>query len=188
MMLPTDLALKTDPGFLPHVEKYAKSQDEFFKDFSVAFAKLIALGCPDEAKVESTEESDASRAFREMAMHGNLIRMKEIEGSPDPNAPEVFTNRTALHKASYFGHDHVVEYVLGCGGNVSATDVEGDTPLHDAVRLGHVKCTELLLNAGAKSNVKNNKGETPLSLAKAMESQGCIDAINKKKGLLGMCV
>jgi len=34
MMLTTDMALTTDKSFRKYVEKYAKSEDDFFKDFS----------------------------------------------------------------------------------------------------------------------------------------------------------
>ncbi|KXL45951.1 hypothetical protein M433DRAFT_134374 [Acidomyces richmondensis BFW] len=44
MMLPTDLALLSDPSFRPWVEIYAKDRDRFFADFSKAFAKLMELG------------------------------------------------------------------------------------------------------------------------------------------------
>lgn len=46
MMLTTDMALTTDKGFRPHVERYAKSEEEFFKDFSAVYAKLLELGVP----------------------------------------------------------------------------------------------------------------------------------------------
>ncbi|KAF8342294.1 heme peroxidase [Cantharellus anzutake] len=46
MMLPTDYALIQDKKFREWVYKYAKSQDEFFKDFSKAFATLLELGVP----------------------------------------------------------------------------------------------------------------------------------------------
>jgi cytochrome c peroxidase len=45
MMLPTDLALRDDPAFRPHVEVYAKDMDKFFGDFSSAFQKLQENGC-----------------------------------------------------------------------------------------------------------------------------------------------
>ena len=38
VMLPTDMALKTDPIFRPIAQEYADRQDVFFKDFSAAFA------------------------------------------------------------------------------------------------------------------------------------------------------
>jgi len=44
MMLPADYALVQDKKFREWVYKYAKSQDEYFKDFSKAFATLLELG------------------------------------------------------------------------------------------------------------------------------------------------
>ena len=190
MMLPTDMALIEDEAFAKHVKTYAKDEQAFFKDFATAFGKLIALGTEGgETKPtgDVAEESDVTKAFREMAMHGNLIRMKELEGKPDPNAPEPYTNRTALHKASYFGHVHVVEYVLSLGGDVTSQDVDGDTPLHDAVRLGHAKCAELLVNNGAKVNVKNKKGETPLTMAKNLDDDECSAVLKTSKATVGKC-
>merc|ERR1711939_1047712 len=46
MMLPTDMSLIQDKGFKPVVEKYAKSQEEFFDDFSKVLVKLFELGVP----------------------------------------------------------------------------------------------------------------------------------------------
>jgi len=48
MMLPTDMALTTDPEFSKYAKAYAKNEDVFTKDFSAAFAKLLALGCPQQ--------------------------------------------------------------------------------------------------------------------------------------------
>ncbi|KAL1985476.1 hypothetical protein VTN96DRAFT_7919 [Rasamsonia emersonii] len=44
MMLPTDMALASDPKFLPWVKKYAEDKDLFFEHFAKAFAKLLELG------------------------------------------------------------------------------------------------------------------------------------------------
>lgn len=181
MMLPSDIALIRDPAFRTYAKIYASSEQEFFDDFSVAFSKLISLGCPqiDENKNHQGKETEATKTFRIMAMHGNLVRMKMIKGKIDPSAPEYFTKRTALHKASYFGHHHVVEHILSLGGNVVLLDVDGDTPLHDAAKLGHVRCAEMLLDAGAKFNVKNRNGETPLDLAQKLDCKDCYDVLKK---------
>lgn len=53
MMLPTDMALVQDKKFRPHVERYAKSNDEFFKDFSAVIVTLFELGVPFAAGSES---------------------------------------------------------------------------------------------------------------------------------------
>jgi len=50
MMLPTDVALVKDESFRPHVERYAKDQEEFFKDFSNVIMTLFELGVPFESE------------------------------------------------------------------------------------------------------------------------------------------
>lgn len=45
-MLPTDLSLVQDKEFKKHVERYAKDNDLFFKDFAAAVTKLFELGVP----------------------------------------------------------------------------------------------------------------------------------------------
>ncbi len=44
MMLPTDLALLSDPAFRPWVHRYAEDKEVFFRDFASVFAKLVELG------------------------------------------------------------------------------------------------------------------------------------------------
>lgn len=46
MMLPTDMALIKDRSFRPWVEKYAKDNEAFFKDFSRVIMTLFELGVP----------------------------------------------------------------------------------------------------------------------------------------------
>ena len=46
MMLPTDMALVQDKSFKPVVEKYAKDNEAFFKDFAAVITKLFELGVP----------------------------------------------------------------------------------------------------------------------------------------------
>jgi cytochrome c peroxidase len=54
MMLPTDMALVSDKAFKTYVEKYARDEEAWFKDFSAVLLKLFELGVPF---AESTEQS-----------------------------------------------------------------------------------------------------------------------------------
>jgi cytochrome c peroxidase len=54
MMLPTDVALVSDKSFKQWVEKYAKDETLFFKDFSAVIKKLFELGVPF---AENTDQS-----------------------------------------------------------------------------------------------------------------------------------
>lgn len=46
MMLPADMAFRTDPEFRKIVEEYANDKETFFNDFAAAFGKLLELGVP----------------------------------------------------------------------------------------------------------------------------------------------
>jgi cytochrome c peroxidase len=46
MMLPTDMSLVSDKAFRHWVEKYAKDQNLFFKDFAAVITRLFELGVP----------------------------------------------------------------------------------------------------------------------------------------------
>lgn len=52
MMLPTDMELVKDKGFKQHVQRYAKDNDAFFKEFAEAYVKLLELGVPFQSKPE----------------------------------------------------------------------------------------------------------------------------------------
>lgn len=57
MMLPTDLALLSDPSFKHWVEVYAEDKERFFEDFAAVFAKLVELGIrrDEEGRVTNTD-------------------------------------------------------------------------------------------------------------------------------------
>ena len=174
MMLPTDLCLIQDEKFLPFVKYYAQDQDAFFNDFSQAFSKLLSNGCP-KAVMESTnadaavaEDKDvASAQFREHAMHGSKEHCETaIAKGADVHSKELHSGRTALHKAAFWGHDHLMGWMmedLRIDPNVQ--DSSGDTALHDAARFGHVNCVKQLIENGADKTVKNNQGKTAADVA-----------------------
>ena len=51
--------------------------------------------------------------FREFSMHGSLERVKRVAPSADMHAKEAGSGRTALHKAAFWGHEDVTQYLLG---------------------------------------------------------------------------
>lgn len=44
-MLPSDMALVSDPAFRQHVERYARDRGAFFNDFTEAWTKMQESGC-----------------------------------------------------------------------------------------------------------------------------------------------
>ena len=174
MMLPTDMALKTDPAFRIWAEKYAADEQLFFEDFAEAYARLICLGCPEQcdtskraARTSQTAREKASASFREQAMHGSVLLMKRAAQEADVNEAEAVSGRTAFHKAAFWGHDAATVYLIELGLNLNVQDYNGDTALHDAARFGHSKVCDHLIKAGASTSLKNKLGQTPHDTAVA---------------------
>ncbi len=176
MMLPTDMALRTDPKFRVWAELYARDEQAFFNDFAEAYAKLIALGCPAQCspavkaqRAQLTPQQEASLSFREHAMHGSVLEMKKYRArGADVQETESGSQRTALHKAAFWGHDAATQYLVHeARVRLDAQDFNGDTALHDAARFGHAKVVSILVAAGASLTVRNKLGQTPQDTAVA---------------------
>lgn len=187
MMLPTDICLIEDEQFKDYVQLYAQDESKFFMDFANAFGKLISLGCPaheSAAKVVALAVTP-DLEFRDLAMHGSIEKMQKLfeiyGGTIDVNAAEIHSRRTALHKASYFGHAHVVRFLLSLPSiQVNVPDVYGDTPLHDAARFGHDDVAkELLRHEEIDPTVANKTGQTPLDVATMHEKKVVMELLTK---------
>jgi len=166
MMLPSDMALRTDEKFRVYAEMYAKDQDLFFKDFAAAYSKLLSLGVPKPPAIKESDLEKASAAFREAAMHGSIGTVKELAKIADVHAVEKNSGRSALHKAAFWGHQDTVRFLLEvCKLDINAKDFNGDTPLHDAVKYNHPSVVEILVANKADVNIKNKEGKDPLALA-----------------------
>jgi len=159
MMLPTDMALRTDPAFRKYAEIYANDEKTFFEDFAKAFAKLLAAGTNPPPEKELTAKDKASAEFREWAMHGSLEFVKKFAKEADVHATEASSGRTALHKAAFWGHDGTVDFLLKeCKLDPNVQDYNGDTALHDAARFGHASVARILIKNGADTSIKNKQG------------------------------
>lgn len=179
MLLPTDMAIRTDPIFASYARAYADDQDLFFEDFAAAYSKLLACGAPTlpgpTDNMHSKREKDVYEAgvhFREHSMHGSLEKVQQYrrEGAEVNGADG--TGRTAMHKAAFWGHIHVIEYLLGsardggCEAQPNVVDFNGDTPLHDAARFAHESVVKALIAAkGIDLSIQNNDGLSPLEVA-----------------------
>jgi len=197
MMLPSDLALVEDPAMKKFVEVYAADQNAFFNDFAKAYAKLLALGCPAEcdpfraapaggasqpAHAAATVEREAK--FREYAMHGSVYAARKVakEGPLNVDSLEPTSGRTALHKAAFWGHNDMTQFLLKeCGVSINVQDCYGDSALHDAAKFGHEGVLSLLIDNGADRNLRNVAGHTPLDIAKIHSKEACVRRLTNNK-------
>lgn len=190
MMLPTDMALRTDPAFRVWSELYARDEQAFFRDFAAAFAKLMALGCPAQCdpsnrpreSARPSPKKEAGLKFRENAMHGSVLMLQRYRADADVHEAEDISLRTALHKAAFWGHVDACKYLVNdCRLDVNAADYNGDTALHDACRFGHTAVVGILLAGGANPQIKNKQGQTAADVCKEYGYPNLVQQQSKSK-------
>ena len=69
---------------------------------------------------------------------------------------------TALHKASFNGHEVVVDSLIRAGANLDAQNSDGNYALLTAASNGHKSILESLIRAGASLDLRNKYGFTAL--------------------------
>ncbi|OVA07929.1 heme peroxidase [Macleaya cordata] len=99
LVLPTDAVLFDDPSFKVYAEKYATDQDEFFKDYAEAHAKLSNLGAkfdppegfsiddgstnPTPEKFVASKYSSGKRELSDAMKQKIRAEYEAVGGSPD---------------------------------------------------------------------------------------------------------
>ena len=75
--------------------------------------------------------------------------------------------RTLVHQAAWWGHTHVLRFLLTLGAdvNVHDTSVTRTTPLIEAARTGRKKVCEFLIRYGAKLSIADSFGDTAIHWA-----------------------
>ncbi len=106
----------------------------------------------------------------------------EYGAVPDTSANGV--NWNALHYAALGGSARITDYFVGCGLDVLAKDVDGDTPLHIACDRKHIDpaLVDILLSAGGSLDVENSDGFTPFLNACFHGNLELIEHILRSKG------
>ncbi|ERE61898.1 ankyrin repeat domain-containing protein 18A-like protein [Cricetulus griseus] len=76
--------------------------------------------------------------------------------------PSSFGNRTALHFACFYGHLHLVYFLLFTGSEINALDKKKCTPLMKAVQNREAQIVSVLLDQGADLNIKDYSGDSAI--------------------------
>jgi ankyrin repeat protein len=74
---------------------------------------------------------------------------------------------TALHLASYMGHEKAIAQLLQHGASMAAQNAVGETPLHVALRWGKFGAAWILVSARSPLEICNVEGQTPLMYAES---------------------
>lgn len=98
-----------------------------------------------------------------------LNRIRQI------NLNNLTNGKTALYRASSWGHLDIVNLLLTAGADVNKMNKKRRTPLYIASKKGHVDIVNLLLYAGADMDIADIYDKTPLYIA---SKTGHVDIIN----------
>ena len=88
-----------------------------------------------------------------------------IKVGADINNKEKYGCNTALHEASYGGHEQIVKMLINAGADVNTKNDDNQTPLHWASAYRHASIVKMLLKAGADVNAKSKSDRTALHRA-----------------------
>ena len=116
-------------------------------------------------------------------MHGSIQHCKKAAADgADVLALEATSNRSALHKAAFWGHTHLICYLVHeCKIPVDQQDSNGDTALNDACRFGHTAVVEILLAAKANAGIQNNAGKDAAGVAAEYGQAAVAEMLAKAK-------
>lgn len=110
--------------------------------------------------------ADANREFIKAAKAGNVEKLRLLLDA-DPNVINArdTDGSTALHCATWKGHQAVVDHLLRAGADVnlhSNNEHWGTTPLHAAAHANQAAIARVLIENGADVNARDRAGRTPL--------------------------
>ena len=103
--------------------------------------------------VKAAKAGDIEKVKLLLATDASLIHARDTDGS------------TALHCATWRGHQAMVAFLLSQGADVNAHNVNehwGTTPLHAAAHANQATIAEMLIEHGANVNAQDMNGKTPM--------------------------
>ncbi|EGW06850.1 Ankyrin repeat domain-containing protein 36 [Cricetulus griseus] len=119
----------------------------------------------------SYQPYDPENTFHKAVCKGNLKKVLKLlsKNSFDVNDKDT-RKRTALHFACFYGHLHLVHFLLFNDCEINALDKKKCTPLMKAVQSRETEIVTVLLDQGADPNIKDINGESAIHQAVYVDS------------------
>jgi len=109
---------------------------------------------------------DANKEFIKAAKSGDAEKLRVLlEANPNVIHARDTDGSTALHCATWKGHQAVVAFLLSAGADVnihSNNEHWGTTPLHAAAHANQATIAQMLIDHGADVNAHDKDEKTPL--------------------------
>ena len=129
---------------------------------------------PNKEFIKAAKSGDIEKVSVLLGIDANLIHARDSDGS------------TALHWATWKGHEAIVALLLSVGADVNAHSSNehwGTTPLHAAAHANQAAIAQLLIEHGADVNAHDLNGKTPMhhttfhkakAVAKILQNRGAM--------------
>ncbi|KAL1622531.1 hypothetical protein SLS54_005098 [Diplodia seriata] len=148
-----------------HIAEYLQG----LKAKNVSQPKVIensAVDCTDSAASLTLKNQRRALEFIRAAEDDDLAKMSRIRNQGIDIEVRAFpTERTALHKAAFFGHQRIVRWLLDNRANVNSRDSSNRTPLFDACIRHQLGIVKILLDHGADPDVLDINALRPFEAA-----------------------
>lgn len=95
--------------------------------------------------------------------HGEIC-FRLLMAKANPNISDE-NGKSLLHVASIDNYDGILMLLIDFGGDLTATNIAGNTPLHVAASRNSDRCVKCLLKRGANRTVLNKTHQTPSKIA-----------------------
>jgi ankyrin repeat protein len=109
---------------------------------------------------------DASKQFIKAAKSGDVEKLRVLlDADADLIHARDADGSTALHCATWKGHQAIVTFLLSAGAVVNIHNNNehwGTTPLHAAAHANQATIAKMLIENGADVNAQDKDGKTPL--------------------------
>jgi ankyrin repeat protein len=116
-----------------------------------------------ELNISKWELNEQLRLAAEFGLLDDVIQC--LNDGAEIDSGDANDGLTALHWATYGGHDSVVDYICRHKGNINITNYFGSTPLQHACVMGHENIVRILLRHNVDTSIKDRDGYTPLDFA-----------------------
>ncbi len=132
----------------------------------------IVTGCLANGRPKAAEFLAGKGARLDLAAAAGLGRLDSVKPFFAESAPTQAQLNDAFLYACAYGHNNVVEFLIGKGVDLAAQDRNGQTGLHWAVIGGQLETVNLLLRHNPPLKVENIYGGTALGQAQWSAAHG----------------
>lgn len=149
--------------------KFGQELEKIQREMNKSFPIGQVSGWDDDGEGIEEERNPAESPAKEILWASENGKLSEVErlilGDPMLIHAKDKDGYTPLHRACYNDHEHIVDFLLRHGANISAETEDGWQPLHSACKWNNARCVAKLLEHGADPNAASKGGQTPLHLA-----------------------